>query len=234
MGAATELVASLFALASPEKAAVLTRFFRTGPGQYGEGDRFLGVTVPQIRAVERLFRRSLTLDDVVELLAHEAHEARMAALIHLVGRYKKADAAGRDAIFRLYLDHAARVNNWDLVDVSAPGIVGAHLLDRASAPLFSLARSPLLWERRIAVVATLAFIRKGRLDETFTLCQRLRGDPHDLIHKACGWMLREAGKRDEARLRAFLDAKAPTLPRVTLRYALERLPASDRARYLAL
>lgn len=234
MTAATELVASLFALASPEKAAVLMRFFRTGPGQYGEGDRFLGVTVPQVRAVEKLFRRALTLEDVAALLAHEAHEARMAALIHLVWRYRKARGEDRETIFRFYLGHAARIDNWDLVDVSAPGIVGAHLVAGDASPLFALAQSPLLWERRIAVVATLAFIRAGRLDETFALAERLRHDPHDLIHKACGWMLREAGKRDETRLRAFLDAHAPTLPRVTLRYALERLPAADRARYLAL
>lgn len=234
MGAATDLLASLYALASPEKAAVFMRFFRTGPGQYGEGDRFLGVTVPQVRAVEKLVRRALTLDDVRELLSHEAHEARTAALIHLVWRYQKADAAGREVIFRFYLDHTSRINNWDLVDVSAAGIVGAHLFGRDAARLFDLARSPVLWERRIAVVATHFFIRQGRLDETFALCERLRGDPHDLIHKACGWMLREAGKSDEARLRVFLDAHAPALPRVTLRYALERLPADDRARYLRL
>ncbi len=234
MGAALDLLASLHAQASPEKAAVLGRFFRTGPGQYGEGDRFLGVTVPQVRAVEKLFRRSLTLDDVATLLAHEAHEARMAALVHLVWRYRKARGEDREAIFRFYLGHAKRIDNWDLVDVSAPGIVGAHLVGGDASLLFELAQSTLLWERRITVVATLAFIRAGRLDETFALSWRLRGDPHDLIHKACGWMLREAGKRDEARLRAFLDANAPTLPRVTLRYALERLPAADRARYLAM
>ncbi|PKN47357.1 MAG: DNA alkylation repair protein [Deltaproteobacteria bacterium HGW-Deltaproteobacteria-17] len=234
MSTAVDLLASLFALASEEKAAVYRRFFRTGPGQYGEGDRFLGVTVPQVRAVEKLFRRELTLADVQDLLAHEVHEARQCALIHLVARYGRADAAGREAIFALYLANTARINNWDLVDVSAPGIVGAHLHGRDPGRLFELAASPLLWDRRIAIIATQFFIRKGHLDTTFALCERLLGDGQDLIHKACGWMLREAGQKDENRLRAFLDAHAASMPRVELRYALEKLPPEVRAHYLAL
>ncbi len=234
MSTADELLAALFALASEEKAALFRRFFRTGPGQYGEGDRFLGVPVPQVRAVEKLFRKDLTLDDVRTLLAHDFHEARQCALIHLVARYGKDAAAGRETIFALYLASTARINNWDLVDVSAPGIVGAHLHGKDPGRLFELAASPLLWDRRIAVIATQFFIRRGALDTTFALCGRLLGDGQDLIHKACGWMLREAGQKDPARLRAFLDAHAVVMPRVELRYALEKFPPEVRAHYLGL
>ncbi|MBU1241845.1 DNA alkylation repair protein [Myxococcota bacterium] len=231
---AADVLAALFALASEEKAVVYRRFFRTEPGQYGEGDRFLGVTVPQVRAVEKLFRRELTLGDVQALLAHDFHEARQCALIHLVARYSKADPAGKETIFQLYLGSTDRINNWDLVDVSAPGIVGAHLHGKDPSRLFALASSPLLWDRRIAVIATQFFIRKGHLDTTYALCGRLLGDRQDLIHKACGWMLREAGRKDENRLRAFLDAHAAAMPRVELRYALEKQPPEVRAHYLGL
>jgi len=232
--AAPALLRELRSAASPEKAAVLRTFFKTGPGEYGEGDRFLGVTVPTIRAIAKSHLADSDASTDRALLDSPWHEARECGLFMMVARFRCADAAGRAALHRSYLAavRAGRVNNWDLVDSSAPALVGEHLLDRPRGLLDRLARSPSLWENRVAIVSTLAFIRRGGLDDAFRLSAALLPHPHDLIHKAVGWMLRECGKREEDRLRAFLADHLSKMPRTTLRYAIERLPASERAQWL--
>ena len=234
MTAAAAILRDLRAAATPGKAAVLPRFFKTGPGEYGEGDRFLGVMVPQIRAVAKAHPDA---DDatVRELLASPWHEARECALLLLVARFGRASEAERTAIHRLYLAAAAegRVNNWDLVDLSAPTLVGRYLLDRPRGLLDRLARRPSLWENRIAVVSTLAFIRRGDLADAFRQCAAALGHPHDLMHKAVGWMLRECGKKDAAALRAFLRERLGDIRPTALRYAIERFPREERSDWLA-
>ena len=219
--------------ADPKRAAALQRFFKTGPGEYGEGDRFMGLTLPQIRGLLADYRE-LPLRQVERLLDSPWHEARTLAVALLAARYPRAVAADQTAIYRLYLRRTDRVNNWDLVDISAPQVVGGHLMDRSRAPLRRLARSGSVWERRIAMVATAWFIRNGEFGDTLALARLLFDDRHDLIHKATGWMLREVGKRDERVLRRFLDRNAGRLPRTALRYAIERLPPATRRRYLAI
>lgn len=221
----------LKAHANPEKAAFLPKFFRTGKGEYGEGDKFLGLTVPACRQVARS-HHDLSLSDTEKLLASRWHEERLTALIILVEQYRKADEALRQLIFDFYWRNRARVNNWDLVDSSAPQIVGTHLLSRSRKPLYQLARAPLIWDRRIAIVATHAFIRKGELEDTFALADLLLVDEHDLIHKAVGWMLREAGKKDIKRLENFLKDRYPKMPRTMLRYAIEKMTSTRRKAYL--
>lgn len=218
-------------LADDEHARLLQRFFKTGPGEYGEGDRFLGLRVPQVRRVAREFR-TLSLSDVDVLLHSEWHEVRLLALLILVDQYRRGDAKTRSAIYRLYLANTKHINNWDLVDSSAPYIVGAHLESRSRAPLKRLARSRSLWERRIAVIATFHFIKHDDFDDTVSIVTMLLGDRHDLIHKAAGWALREVGKHDRAVLRAFLDEHAPEMPRTMLRYAIEHFAPRLRAKYL--
>jgi 3-methyladenine DNA glycosylase AlkD len=219
------------ALGSPEGAAAAARFFRTGPGEYGEGDVFLGLRAAQVHALAKE-HRALPMDDVLALLRSPIHEKRMLAVLLLANAYPKADEAGRQRIHDAYLAHTAWINNWDLVDASAPQVVGAHLRGRDRAPLAALAASPLLWERRIAMVATLHFIRAGELGPTLDVAERLLGDRHDLIHKAAGWMLREVGKRDRAVLEGFLRRHLGSMPRTMLRYAIERFPEPLRRAYL--
>jgi len=219
------------ALADPQRAEHHLRFFKTGPGEYGHGDRFLGLTVPQIRTVARQ-HRALPLPELSRLLDSEWHEERLLALMIAVHQFRRGDTATRKAIHHFYLKKTDRINNWDLVDLSARDIVGGYLLDRSRSPLARLARSRSVWERRIAIIATYAFIQRGEFDDTLRIAEALLGDGHDLIHKAVGWMLREVGKRDVAVLRAFLDEHAPQMPRTALRYAIERFPASLRRRYL--
>ena len=221
----------LKASADPSRAALLQRFFKTGPGEYAEGDRFLGLTVPQVRAIA-VKHQSLPLADLQALLASPWHEERLLALVILVRQYERGTAAKRDAIYRLYRRNTASINNWDLVDCSAGNIVGAHLGERDHRVLDQLARSPLLWERRIAIIATFFYIRRGELEPTLRLAELLLEDEHDLIHKAVGWMLREVGKRDRAVLQRFLDAHAQRMPRTMLRYAIEQFPERLRHRYL--
>lgn len=217
--------------ANSEKAAFFPRFFRAGKGEYGEGDKFLGVTVPHCRAVAKL-HRDLSLKDVTLLLASPWHEERLTALFILVDHYRKGDDDIRAEVFACYWKNRARVNNWDLVDSSAPHIVGTHLMTRSRKPLHQLARARSLWDRRIAIIATQTFIRVGDLDETFALARVLLNDDHDLIHKAVGWMLREAGKKDPKRLEHFLDEHCTHMPRTMLRYAIEKLPPARRKFYL--
>jgi 3-methyladenine DNA glycosylase AlkD len=228
-----ELRAALRDVAEPERAVFMARYLRTEPGGYGDGDVLLGVRVPQTRRVARLaLRAKLPLADTLELLRSEVHEERLLALVVMVERHKRGDARERRAIYDAYLAHTAHVNNWDLVDASAPEIVGGRLLDGSRDVLDRLAASQSVWERRIALLATLRLIRAGELDDTYRLAERLLGDPHDLIHKAAGWMLREAGARDEPRLIAFLDRHAPAMPRTMLRYALEKVAPAERARLM--
>lgn len=228
---ASDVMRRLRRMADPARAAGLQRFFRTGPGEYGAGDRFLGLHVPQIRGLAREFS-SLPLGEVEALLAVEWHEVRLLALIILSDAYRRADAKTRERIYRVYLRRRRRVNNWDLVDLSAPNIVGAHLFERSRAPLYDLARSRSLWDRRIAIVATHYFIRRGDFDDTLRIAELLERDDHDLIHKAVGWMLREVGKKNESVLLRFLDRHAASLPRTALRYSIERLKPAARARYM--
>lgn len=222
----------LRASARPGDATFLQRFFKAGPGQYGEGDRFLGVRVPATRQVASQ-SDGLSLDEVQALLHSEWHEERLLALLILVRRFEHGDLARRQQIYRLYLRQTQFINNWDLVDLSAPNIVGAWLLDRPRSALDPLARSPNLWERRIAVLATLAFIRRREFADTLRLCERLLDDMHDLMHKACGWMLREVGKRDTRVLEGFLERHATRMPRTMLRYAIEKLLEPQRKAWLA-
>ena len=218
-------------LASPVHARNLSWFFKTAPGEYGAGDRFIGIRVPVLRRLAREFR-SLPLSATVELLQSPIHEERLLALLILTDAYRRADESGCAAIYQLYLKNLAHVNNWDLVDCSAPRIVGRHLEKRSRKILFRLARSKILWRRRVAMLATFHFIRQDDFDDALRLAEFLRDDDQDLIHKAVGWMLRETGKRDVAALKQFLDCHAGRMPRTMLRYAIEKLPARERRRYL--
>jgi 3-methyladenine DNA glycosylase AlkD len=222
----------LRAHARPESVTILQRFFKTGPGEYGEGDRFIGVKVPGVRAVCRNCRGA-SLAEIRTLLRSLVHEERLLALLLLIDAFNAGDEAVRRRIYDFYVGHTAFINNWDLVDASAAQIVGAWLRDRSKEPLTKLARSKSLWERRIAIIATFDGIRCGEFDETLRIADLLLHDEHDLIHKAVGWLLREVGKRDGAVERAFLRTRYKTMPRTMLRYAIERFPAAERKRYLA-
>jgi 3-methyladenine DNA glycosylase AlkD len=232
-----EIRAELEARAEPERARVMTRYLRTDPGGYGEGDVLLGVPVPGSRSVARS-HRGLPHAGVLELLADPVHEMRLVGLVIWTERYRRrrTGAAARDEIHEAYLAHSDRVNNWDLVDLSAPTIVGRHLLDQGAGIglLRDLAGSELVWDRRIAVVATMPFSRSGDTEPAYEVAGLLLGDEHELIHKACGWMLREAGKAVEAELVSWVETYAHRMARTQLRYAIERLPREERARLMAL
>ena len=227
-----ELKRELAALADPERARNLARFFKTGKGQYGEGDRFIGIAVPVLRRIARRYRH-LPLGEIAKLLASRTHEHRLTALEILVAQYESGDADSKQSIFDFYLRQTRHINNWDLVDTSAPYIIGEHLRSRARDALYKLAKSRNLWERRIAIIATMPLIRTGNLDDTFAIAALLLNDKHDLIHKAVGWMLREAGKHSTAALLKFLKQNYTAIPRTALRYAIERLPEAQRKRILA-
>jgi len=222
----------MLALADPARARASRWFFKTGPGQYGEGDRFLGITVPVLRQLTRQFE-TLPLAEIRTLLKSRWHEERLLALLVLVRQYARADARVRARIYRCYLGSRAGINNWDLVDCSAAPIVGAHLDAGGRRFLRQLARSRSLWDRRIAVVATFHYIRNRQFVDSLAIARILLADREDLIHKAVGWMLREIGKRDQPVLEEFLQAHADRMPRTTLRYAIERFPEALRRRYLA-
>ncbi len=229
MGICHELEAYI----NPEKQAFFPRFFKTGKGEYGEGDRFLGVVVPDIRRVARLHKdEPMQVVDV--LLQSPWHECRLCALLMLVEHFKKCGETQRKDIYEFYLGHTARVNNWDLVDLSAPYIVGEYLKDKPRNALYRLSGSPLLWEQRIAVVATLTLIRSNQYNDTLRLAERLLHHPHDLIHKAVGWMLREVGKRDKTLLVSFIEAHAACMPRTMLRYAIEKFSKDERQAFLMI
>ncbi len=228
----SEIQNRLAKLANEERAQVLRGFFKTGPGQYAEGDIFLGITVPVLRSVAKECGKT-TIKDSVRLLRSRVHEERLMALFLLIASFGKGDGRVKARIYHLYLENLQYVNNWDLVDLSAPNIAGAYLSDRSRRPLYNLARSTDLWERRASIVATLYFIRQDDLGETFTIARMLLNDEHDLIHKSVGWMLREAGKRDQLAEESFLKTHYRTMPRTMLRYAIERFPEKKRKSYLA-
>ena len=218
--------------ADPEKAKILRGFFKTGRGEYGEGDLFRGIKIPVLRKLAKNFQ-DLPRAGVQELLTSKFHEDRMLALLLLMAHYAKADDAGRKHIFALYLGSTRYINNWDLVDVTAPHIAGHYLMDKTREPLYCLARSEMLWERRIAIIATFYYIRQNRFDDTLKIAGMLIEDPHDLMHKAVGWMLREVGKRDLQAEEKFLKTNYRQMPRTMLRYAIERFPEAKRRKYLA-
>jgi 3-methyladenine DNA glycosylase AlkD len=224
----------LKARADEGKAAFFPRFFKAGPGEYAEGDIFIGVTVPDVRAAAKA-HRDMALSDLATLLADPVHEHRMAALEILTMQYEAGDEAVREKLVAFYLDHLEGVNNWDLVDGSAPYILGDWLLEHGDEKLLdTMAASKRLWTQRVAIVATYAFIKAGRLQPTFRLSEKLLTHTHDLMHKAVGWMLREAGKKDRAALDAFLEKHADVMPRTALRYALEKHEPAARKRFMAM
>ena len=218
----------LQAFSTEEKREVLPRFFKTGKGEYGEGDHFLGVAVPDTRTVAKQ-HKDISLDEIRNLMQSEWHEVRLCALLIMVEKSKKKDETLRKQLFDLYLSQTSRINNWDLVDLSCRFIVGEFLLDKSRDILYQLAQSPLLWDNRIAIVSTYAFIRKGQLDDTYVLSDLMMKHPHDLMHKAIGWMLREAGKRDPERLYDYVMNHRAEMPRTMLRYAIEKFGSKERS-----
>lgn len=231
---ATQVIEDLNRASNKAKSVILARFFKTGPGEYGEGDRFLGVTVPEQRVIAKKYR-NLPLGEVEKLLISPWHEHRLTGLLILTYRFPVSEMAQKKEIFEFYLNHATYIDNWDLVDVTAPGIVGEYLVESGSDSglLRRLAKSQSLWERRIAIVSTFTWIRSGRHQECFEIAEILLHDSHDLIQKAVGWMLREVGKRcGEDILSDFLDRHVNGMPRTMLRYAIERFPEAVRQEYL--
>ena len=220
----TQIYNALAARSDEEKKIVLPRFFKTGKGQYGEGDMFLGVTVPNIREVAKEFK-DVNFDVIEELIHSPWHEMRMCALLILVNNSKKE--VTKDT-FDFYLSQTKYINNWDLVDLSAPQITGRFLLDKSREILYKLAESDMLWDNRIAIVSTLTFIRNNDLDDTYKLSLKMMHHKHDLMHKAIGWMLREAGKRDTKRLYDFVQEYKNIMPRTMLRYSIEKFDKETR------
>lgn len=218
-------------LKNPRQAKVLSGFFKTGKGQYGEGDIFLGIKVPVQRAAIKKYY-DLSLSDLQKLLDSKVHEHRLSALFILVKRYENGDEFEQEKTYKFYLKNSKNINNWDLVDLSAPNIVGKYLLVRDRKILYTLVRSKNLWERRIAVLATFTFLRQKDFKDILKLAEILLEDRHDLIHKAVGWMLRELGKRDENVLKKFLDKNILRMPRTMLRYAIEKFSEEERKSYL--
>ncbi len=215
--------------ASPSRALNSQRFFKTGKGQYGEGDIFLGLTVPQCRIIAKEFR-DISLSEIEKHLSSKFHEERLIALLILVAQYMKSP--DKKKIVDFYLAHTTHINNWDLVDLSAHKIVGEFLQDKDKRLLYELAKSNYLWERRIAIISTFAFIKEGHFEDSLKIAKLLMKDRHDLIHKACGWMLREVGKKDIHVLERFLDEHHKQMPRTMLRYSLERLSEEKRRYYM--
>jgi Predicted DNA alkylation repair enzyme len=225
------MIEQMLAKADPSQVEGLSRFFKTGPGQYGEGDRFLGIKVPVTRRVVKECWKQTGFDELEECLTSEYHEIRLAGLLALVEMYSHArkDMSLRSRCIDFYLSHTDRINNWDLVDLSCYNLLGDWLLDKDRSLLYRLASDgKSIWEQRIGMVSTMAFIRQGQLDDTFAIADILLNHPHDLIHKAVGWLLREAGKRDMDALRVFLDHRAASMPRTMLRYAIEKFPERER------
>ena len=238
------LLPAMLSHADPSQVAGLSRFFKTGPGQYGEGDKFLGIKVPVTRDVVKECWREVGFEELEECITSEYHEVRLAALLTLVEIFKHAKSylPIKQRCIDFYLSHTKYINNWDLVDLSCYPLLGEWLLDKDRTLLYNLARSgKTLWEQRIGIVSTMTFIRHGQLDDTFAIADILLHHPHDLIHKAVGWLLREAGKRDKAALEAYLQGPAPdraslprylSMPRTMLRYAIEKFPEPERQAYL--
>jgi 3-methyladenine DNA glycosylase AlkD len=227
-----DLIEEVKSLKNPEKIKVYKRFFKTGKGEYAEGDVFLGLITAQSREVVKKYRELIDLADVQKLLDSKTHEHRSIALGILKHKFAKATAPEQESIVKLYLKNTHNINNWDLVDCSAPHILGAYLIERDRTILYKLANSDLLWERRIAMLATFAFIRNNDFEDTLKIAEILVEDTHDLIHKAVGWLLREVGKRDLKTEEKFLKRHYKTMPRIMLRYAIERFDPDLRDFYM--
>jgi 3-methyladenine DNA glycosylase AlkD len=223
----TELKKEIRKLSDPERAKNLARFFKTGKGDYGQGDKFVGLTMPQIRELARAYQL-LSISDLEKLARSAVHEERMLALIVMTMRYTKE----KDKFYKLYLKNRKYINNWDLVDVTCTRIIGDYLLDKPRDILYVFARSKNLWEKRIAIIATAMFIKNGDYKDTLKIAEILLKDQHDLIHKAVGWMLREVGKKDVEVEKKFLNKYYRTMPRTMLRYAIEKFPEHERKKYL--
>lgn len=229
-----DILKTIYSFANPEKAKILQRFFKTGKGQYGEGDIFLGIVVPIQRKIAKQFS-ALTLNDVINLLHNPIHEYRLIALFILMIQFKKGNEEKKKAIFDLYMSNTSYVNNWDLVDLSAPNIVGEYLQNKDITTLYIFAKSSSLWKKRISILALFTDIKNGRYNRALSIAEILVNDSHDLIHKAVGWMLREMGKRGGLKEEElFLKKYAATMPRTMLRYAVERFPEEKRQFYLKL
>ncbi len=229
MTTAQKIEKRLKGLGDAEKAAHALRFFKTGPGQYGEGDVFLGIRVPVLRKISRELIDT-PLDDTIELLQSPFHEVRLTALLIMTYQAKRGDNSL--PLYRAYLANTAKINNWDLVDGSAEHLIGAHLFERSRTPLYKLAKSKSLWERRIAIISTFYLIRRNDFDDTLAIAEILLNDTEDLMHKAVGWMLREVGNRDLSVEETFLLPRYKQMPRTMLRYAIERFPEPKRLAYL--
>lgn len=235
----SELKLLMMSKSDPSEVAGLSRFFKCGPGQYGEGDIFLGIKVPVTRAVVRECWRKVGFDELEQCISSEYHEIRLAALLTLVEifAHAKKDKALQDQCVQFYLSHTKYINNWDLVDLSCYPLLGRYLIDKDRSILYHLARNgESIWERRIGMVSTMAFVRKGQLDDSYNIAQIFLDDPkplHDLLQKAVGWLLREAGKHDMDRLDSWLQARAASMPRTMLRYAIEKFPEDRRQAFLA-
>lgn len=227
----TEYKNELNKLSNPEKAAILSRFFKTGKGEYGEGDVFLGITLPQQRKLAKEYS-NISFDDIQSLLNDDIHEYRSSALIILILKYEQADDTMKNEIADFYLQHTKRVNNWDLVDLSAPKILGQHLLKKNRSILYKLARSLFLWERRISILSTFTFIKNNDFEDSLNISALLIYDDNELIHKAAGWMLREIGKRNIDIEEQFLKKHSKNMPRIMLRYAIEKFSKNKRRQYL--
>ena len=233
MNNARLIIDELKSQASPQQAAHQQRFFKTGAGQYGEGDIFLGLTSPQIKGVAKKYAKIVSLPELRELITSSFHDVRSVALVILTAQYAKADASKQAEIVKFYLEHLPYINNWDLVDISAPKIIGPYCCAIGDySLLYELAASGHLWSERIALVANWYIVRHGDRNILCDLAVKFFSHPHDLIHKAMGWMLRELGKQNETELRAFLDKYAPQMPRTALRYALERLPSDVKKHHM--
>lgn len=226
-----QLKSELGKLADKKQAENLQRFFKTGPGEYGAGDIFLGIKVPAQRTLAKKYQ-NLGFNDLQKLLNSKIHEYRLIALLILLSQYKKTEPAGRKKFIDFYLRNTRNINNWDLVDLSCHYILGDYLLNKPRRILYKLAKSKNLWEKRIAVISTFAFLRNKEFGDILKIAEILLNDKHDLIHKAVGWMLREAGKRDESALIGFLDMRYKVMPRTMLRYAIEKLSEEKRKFYL--
>ncbi|MDR1257787.1 MAG: DNA alkylation repair protein [Tannerellaceae bacterium] len=228
---AEHILSELFSVSDAKKARFLQRFFKTGPGEYAEGDVFMGITAPITRDVVKE-NKYTPLPELQKLISSKYHEARLCALLIGVEQFKKADPKERTLLFDFFLKNTCYVNNWDLVDVAYPHVIGVYLLDKDRSILYELAKSSSLWEQRIAIVSTLMFIRNHEFIDTFALAEQLLHHRHDLIHKAVGWMLREVGKRDREALTDFIERNSEKMSRTTLRYAIEHYPENERQYFL--
>ena len=227
-----KILTELKSVSKKEKEEIFQRFFKTGKGEYGEGDIFAGITVPDIRDISKRYYKEMTLEEVEYFVQHKIHEYRLFGLLTLTYMWKKADETERKNIFDLYVKNLKYVNNWDLVDLSAPNIVGEYLKEKDRAILYELAKSNVLWKQRVAIISTFSFIRNKDFVDTLNISEILLHHKHDLIHKAVGWMLREVGKRDQVIEEKFLKKYYKGMPRTMLRYAIERFEEEKRQRYL--